>query len=152
MELKIEVEQHFKDVISRHHLHALPFDQTEVLLIGNGYALSISYSREGVEVGYVEPIGEGTFVFHRITNMLGMQRFLADDRKLFGNPAHTVEEQVRASLRVIAAGLLNRCSDILSGDKAWLDALRKKDSTQWKGLPVGAPMSAALSSVLSCNS
>lgn len=149
MDFKTEVEQHFKEAINRYQMRVLPLDQSEVFLVGKGFALSVSYDREGVDIGYVEPVPGSAFVFHRITNMLGMQRFLPDDRKLFGSPANTVEEQVRASLRVIAAGLTNRCADILSGDKAWLGALRKKDSASWKGQPVNARMSAVLLPVLS---
>lgn len=144
MDFKTEVEQHFKEVISRYQMQAVPFDQSEVLLVGKDFALSVSYDREGVEIGYIEPASEGAFAYHRITNMLGIHRFLPDDRKLFGNPANTVEDQVRASLRVIASGLTNRCVDILSGDRAWLNDLRKKDSASWKGQPLNVKLSAVL--------
>lgn len=148
MDFKQEVEQHFKEAISRYQMRVVPFDQSEVLLVGQDFSLSVSHDRESVEICYIEPTTRGAFAFYRITNMLGMHRFLPNDRKLFGNPSNT-EEQVRASLRVISSGLTNRCADILSGNREWLNDLRKKDPASWKGQPLDAMLSAVLLPVLS---
>ncbi len=147
MNFKAEVERSFHEAILRHQLRVLLVDQSEVLLAGKRFALSISYGRDGVDVGYVEVIGNGNFSFLLITNMLGVVRFLPEDRALFGSPGNAVDEQVRASLRVISSGVTNRCSDILEGERAWLDVLRKKDPAAYKGETLSAPLLAVLSSM-----
>lgn len=145
-DFKAALEQDFKEAISRHNLRLILLDQSEGMLVGRGFAISISYDREGVDVGYVECSGNGTWTFHHITNMLARQRFMQQDRDLYGVPPDVVDERIKASLRVIASGLTNRCDDILGGDKSWLTSLRKKDAEKWKGLAAPGHMIQALTS------
>jgi len=145
-DFKTAVEQNLKEVLSRHNLRLITLDQSEVLLIGRGFAISVSYDREGVDVGYLELTSDGAWLFHRITNMLATQRFTQQDRDLYGAPPAVVDERIKASLRVIASGLTNRCDDIFGGDKSWLTSLRKKDAEKWKGLAAPGQMVHALSS------
>lgn len=149
MDFKVEVEKHFSMAITNYQLRVLAFDQYEVILLGNGFALCLSYDREGVNVGYIEITSDHSFILHRITNFIGMNRFLPEDRQLFGSPPNTTEEQVRSSLRVIASGITHRCKDILSGEKTWLENLRRKDSTSWKGQALNNSMLALIISELS---
>lgn len=57
-----------------------------------------------------------------------MQRFTAEDRENYGHPV-TVKDRLLGSLSVYASGLVNRCRDVLSGDKSWLErgSWRKED-------------------------
>ena len=147
MNFKEEVERSFHDAILGHQLQVRTVDNSEVLLVGKRFALSISHGRDGVEIGYVEVVGDGKYSFLSITRFLGVLRFLPEDRALFGAPGGTVDEQIRASLRVISSGVTNRCSDILEGEKSWLDSLRKKDPAAYKGEALSVPLLAAMSSI-----
>lgn len=147
MNFKEEVERSFHDAILGHQLQVRTVDQSEVLLVGKRFALSISHGRDGVEIGYVEVVGNGKYSFLSITRFLGALRFLPEDRALFGAPEGTVDEQIRASLRVISSGIINRCSDILEGETLWLDGLRKKDPAAYEGEALSTPLLAALSSI-----
>lgn len=147
MNFKLEVEGVFREAILDFKLRVVLVDESEALLTGDRFALSLSCDREGVDIGYIESmVGDG-FLFHRITNFIGMNRFLSEDRCCYGCPEDTVEGHVRASLRVVCSGLTKRCADILSGDRAWLNALREKDRETYKGLPVSARVAACLSSI-----
>ena len=147
LNFKLEVEEIFKEAILNFKLRVFLVDESEVLLAGERFALSFSYDREGVDIGYVESAIDGGFLFHRITNFIGMSRFSSEDRLCYGCPEDTVEGRVRASLRVVYSGLTKRCVDILSGDRAWINALREKDREAYKGLLVSARVAACLSSI-----
>lgn len=147
MNFKEEVERSFHDAILGYQHQVRTVDNSEVLLVGKRFALSISHGRDGVEIGYVEVVGNGKYSFLSITRFLGALRFLPEDRALFGAPEGTVDEQIRASLRVISSGITNRCSDILEGETLWLDGLRKKDPAAYEGEALSTPLLAALSSI-----
>jgi len=137
-----EVQQCFDVLISRFGLHVMSVDDSECLLVGDGFALSIAYDRDGLDVSYIERT-RGDWLSYRLTNFLSAQRFTPDDRSLYGQPASGVD-RIRASIRVFASGLENRCADILSGDKAWLMTLKKHDVGSWGGMPPSAKVTTLL--------
>lgn len=137
-DFRAEAQKHFLGVASKHGLAIKPVDESEVLLLGEGFSIAIAYDRDGVEVNYIEDTGRG-LRSHRLTNFLGTQRFTADDRAHYGSPA-TGADRILASMRVFASGLEHRCEDILSGDKTWLIALKRKDPASWQGRPVPRPV------------
>lgn len=141
-DFRTEAQKHFSGIAKKYGLSIKPVDESEVLLLGEGLALSIAYDRDGIEVNYIEDTGKGLRA-HRLTNFLGTQRFTTDDRAHYGSPGAGVD-RIRASMRVFASGLESRCEDILSGDKAWLTALKRKDPDSWQGRPVPRPIEIAI--------
>jgi hypothetical protein len=122
----------FADLISRHRLTVVGVDDSEILLLGKTFSLSIAFDREGLDVCYIDQTNLG-YLSYRLSTYLGAHRFTTDDRAQYGQPA-TVQDRILASLRVYASGLGQRCDDILRGDKAWLAALKKRDGALWAGL------------------
>jgi hypothetical protein len=108
-------------------------DEYECLISGQNFSLSIALEPEGIEINYIDKISKDNRSY-RLTNYLSTQRFTAADRSLFGSPS-SKDERAQSSLRVFASGITNHCSDILSGDKKWLEILKKKDPDSWKGIP-----------------
>ena len=47
------------------------------------------------------------------------QRYKQEDFALYGNPKD-IDGRIKSDMTVASAGLLNRCQDILSGDRQWL--------------------------------
>lgn len=141
----LEVQQHFGALISRFGLQVMSVDDSETLLVGDGFALSIAYDRDGLDVSYIER-SRSDWLSYRLTNFLSAQRFTPDDRLLYGQPASGAD-RVTASMRVFASGLVNRCADILSGDKAWLATLKKRDAILWSGMPPPPKVAALLITV-----
>lgn len=151
MNFRLEVEQHLSEAISNFKLQLCPVDNSQIILIGKHFALTVSRDRENIEVGYVEFSSQKSFMFHRITNFIGLNRFLPADSACYGHPDNSIEAQFRASFRVVVSGLTNRCKDILEGDKSWLIELRRKDEMAWKGEPLNSRLKAVVNKYLALN-
>ncbi|MDR1163762.1 MAG: hypothetical protein LBM17_08035 [Candidatus Accumulibacter sp.] len=133
MDFRAQVEKYFKEATDRYHLRVVPFHDSKVFLAGSDYAVSITWSRDGIDVWYYELTAKGAFVHYCIDDMITKFRFSAEDNKHYGNPGNTLDDRNCALLRVVASRLTNRCGDILSGDRAWLGVLRDKDRASWEG-------------------
>lgn len=107
-------------------------DEYECLISGQNYSLSIALEPDGIEINYIDSTSKDGRSY-RLTNYLSTQRFTATDRALFGSPS-SKDERAHSSLRVFASGITNQCTDILRGDKTWLEVLKKKDPDSWKGI------------------
>lgn len=101
--------------------------ETEALLVGSGYALRFSADRDGLELSYIERTGREQLASYTLRPLV-MQRFTPSDRAGYSDQA-LLEGRLVASVRVYASGLVNRCCDVLAGDKAWLrrDGWREAD-------------------------
>ena len=132
VDLPIALVASFDTVAEKFRLRVVLLDASGVLaLCRDVYALWVSCDLEGSH-SHIECGDETRTRSYRLTNFLSTQRLETSDRRLYGNSVHAKDRRV-GSLRVLASGLANRCADILSGDEAWLMALRKKDSALWSG-------------------
>lgn len=134
IDLLREASELLNSPIKEFNLSISPIDEYECLISGKTFSLSIALEREGIEINYIDKTIKGKRSY-RLTNYLSTQRFTASDRSLFGSPSSN-DERAQSSLRVFASGIANHCSDILSGDKTWLEALKKRDPDSWKGTPL----------------
>lgn len=141
-DFRAEAKSQFSRVASKYGLAIERVDDSEILLLRDGLAISIAYDREGIEVSYIDGV-EGNLRAYRLTNFLGTQRFNEDDRAHYGSPVTGVD-RIMASMRVFASGLEHRCEDILTGDKAWLMAFKRKDPVSWQGRPVSRLVERAI--------
>ncbi|MFS8372610.1 hypothetical protein JH314_09240 [Xanthomonas campestris] len=105
-------------IIKKYNLKVVGVDNSEALVVGSSYALQFFSERDQVEVMYIDYDKRGGFSSYTLRPLV-MQRFTKDDRFSYGNP-ETPGEKIIASLNVYAAGLENRCCDVLSGEKSWL--------------------------------
>jgi hypothetical protein len=143
----VEVQQSFRAIISRFGFHVVAVNNRECLLVDDGFALSIYYDREGVDVNYIERV-KNDWKLYRISGLLVLQRFTQEDSAQYGPPAFGIVDRTRASLRVFASGLENRCADILSGDQAWLMRLKDHDARSCAGESPHAKLKEILSKEL----
>lgn len=140
-----EARQCFAGVVRKFGLKFIPVDDTEFLLAGSDFAVSIAYDRDGLDVNYIDKTRSGPQSY-RLTNFLSSQKFTSEDRLLYGQPITGVD-RIMASMRVFASGLENRCPDILNGGKAWLANLKKRDPDLWSGMPTQPNVAAVLATI-----
>lgn len=116
----------------RFGLRLVALDESNVALVGTTHAVVIGDDRDDVLVFYVERRLGGRLLAYNIGTWVD-GRFTPEDRATYGSP-HSLVEYRDAALRVVATGLTYRCADVLSGDRGWLDALRKRDPDSWQPL------------------
>ena len=104
--------------LREYQLDVVGLNAAEALIVGSDYALRFSGDREGLDVSYIERSEGESFVAYTLRPLV-MQRFTPQDRANYGSP-HSPEQRLAASVSVYAAGLANRCADLLSGDRSWL--------------------------------
>lgn len=109
----------------------------EVLLIGNGFALSFMNDRDGVLFGMIERDKKSGELRWYSANHLLIERSIDMDSASFGNPVG-MDERLDASLRVLHTILEKHCHDLLVGDFSWLHKKIGKDPEGWKGRSVSA--------------
>jgi hypothetical protein len=141
-----EVQQSFRAIISRFGFRVVAVNDHECLLVGNGFALLIGYSREGLYVCYIERI-KNDWKLYWITGFV-TGRFTQEDSSQYGPPAFGIVDRTRAEIRVCVSGLENRCADILSGDQAWLMRLKDHDARGCAGRSPHAKLKEILSKEL----
>lgn len=124
-----EVEALLQEPAREFGLVLAALTRTDVALVGDTYAILLSAGLDDVDVTYVEISPDGRLDAYNIGTWIG-RRFLPADRVLFDAPVGRAE-YVRAALRVVASGLVNRCADILGGDRTWLRTLRRRDPVAW---------------------
>lgn len=110
----------FKDICVLYGLRVVAVDEMEALLIGQRYALRFSADHDGLDVSYIEQNSTTDRLDVFTLRPLVMQRFTAADRDHYGKPTK-LSDRLAASVRVYAAGLANRCADVLAGEKSWLN-------------------------------
>lgn len=130
----------FEKIIKNYNLTLVSMDESEVFLVGKGFAFSICFNREGVDIYYIMSNGNDGLVVYPISNSL-QDRFTLEDRAHYGNP-FTNEERVISELKVYASGVLNHWGDLLSGDKTWF----KKH--QGKGIKANSYVKSILAPIL----
>lgn len=127
----------------RFGLTLVPADASTLLLVGSDYAVLVGSDFDQVIVSFVDTAAPAHPRAYGVTTYVVTQRLTPADSALFGEPT-TLSDRLRASLRVLASGLANRCADILSGDRAWLARLRSRDPVRWAGSPPSAVVLDAL--------
>ena len=122
LELSPLLAAELSTLIEQYNLEVKRIDHSEALLLGRSYALLFQADLDGLEVFYIDWESTGLTVCYTLRT-LTVERFTADDVRKFGTPL-TASEKITAELRVYASGLLNRCRDVLAGEKHWLDKER----------------------------
>jgi hypothetical protein len=100
--------------------------ETEFFLIGKGFALWVFLDMRDAssDTWYVSIDDNGNIMTY--TLMYRMEKSLKpEDMAYYGKP-ETLDGHIAANMRVDVAWLLNRCPDLLSGDKAWLQGYEGK--------------------------
>ncbi len=119
------------DLLTRHHLVIAKVSDDEILLVGNGYALSLRADRDYATLGLVDwSEKKKCFMWHSANQLLAERA--ATYRKKNVNLVG-LEEHINASIKAIAEALRDRCQEILEGDFSWLHAKMKKDPSGWVG-------------------
>lgn len=112
------VEGIYDNIIKKYNLNIIPIDDSEVFLVGIGFALAVCISLEGADIYYIMPDEKATLIQYRLSNSL-QDRFTVEDRKCYGKPS-TNDERIIGELKVFASGLFNHWDELLKGDKIWL--------------------------------
>lgn len=109
----------FTPLIQKYDLKFAALDGDEFFLIGQGFAFWVFVDpRDGADVWYVTIDNSGNVLTYTLMYLME-ERFTSEDSAIYGDPK-TLDEHVVADMRVAAAWLMNKCQDILTGDKSWL--------------------------------
>jgi hypothetical protein len=109
----------YAPLLERYALKFVAQDSSSFFLIGNGFALQIILDpRDGEETWYISIDNSGNVLKHKLMYLM-VDRFTKDDAKIYGKPT-SLDDRMYAEMRTDAVFLLNKCQDILSGDKSWL--------------------------------
>jgi hypothetical protein len=110
----------YAPVMEQYGLQFAPNDDQQFFLIGKGFALWIFVlPREArSDLWYVSADQNGSILTYTLMYRM-KETFTSEDSAYFGDPK-TYESSIAAYMRAHTAWLLNRCPDLLSGDKAWL--------------------------------
>jgi hypothetical protein len=136
MDLATTLTETLQPALARFEVRLLRVDATEAIFLGSSFALHLFTFRDDVDMFYVER-GADSKLLEYALRPLQMARFTAADNAVYGDPV-TTREVLAAGLAVFAAGLANRCQDLLRGEKDWL----KRD--QWEGSAANEFAEAAL--------
>lgn len=109
----------YEPVRSKYKLQFEILDHDEFFLIGHGFALWIFIDpRDGADTWYVSIDSNGNVLTYTLMYIME-ERFTHFDSASYGNPT-TFDGRIEADMRVDSSWLMNKCQDILSGDKEWL--------------------------------
>lgn len=109
----------FKEIIERYHFEVVPINEHEVALVGKGFAISVSVSREGATVYYIMVNEQQELIEYWFDNYI-CSKFDTKDRENYGKPAN-YNERIISELKVTASGLLNHWDNVLKGDQGWIE-------------------------------
>ena len=109
----------FTPLVQKYDLKFAALDGDEFFLIGQGFAFWVFIDpRDGADVWYVAIDKSGNVLTYTLMYLME-ERFTSEDSANYGDP-NSLDERVSADLRTDAAWLLNKCQDVLTGDKSWL--------------------------------
>jgi hypothetical protein len=129
MENFLEItERIFEPIVAKYNLTIEQKDSNTILLKGQGYALEITISREGVSVFYYTNNGNNETLQYDIDSYIS-SHFTSEDRSGIGTP-EIIRDIIIAQLKVVASGLSNHFKPLLAGDKEWLKDYSKSAYAQ----------------------
>jgi hypothetical protein len=106
-------------ILEKYNLEFVEKSEHEFFLIGKGFALWIFVDpSDGIDVWYLSVDNENELKLYTLM-YINKDRFTSEDR-FHNEDINSFDGRVKASMEIFARGLMNRCHDILSGDKAWL--------------------------------
>ena len=114
------VRKCYATLVKEYKLKFVAFDNDEFFLVGNGFALYVFVDKRDrrADAWYVLLNDEGDILTYTMM-YIQKDRYDQKDYLLYGNPKG-VDERIESDMVVNAAGLMNRCQDILLGEKKWL--------------------------------
>lgn len=136
--LYLMVQTTFLEIIKKYNLLLVQMDENEVFLVGNEFALSVCFSREGINIYYLDSNIKdqgGHICIHPISRYI-TKRFTNEERELLTNTSPNDKKRIITELQFFSRGMLNHWKEILSGDKKWLELNKLKDKHAWKGIVI----------------
>lgn len=113
----------YAPLIKQYGLEFAVYDSDEFFMIGDGFALNPFVDRRDRrgDTWYISLDQNGIIKTHTMMYIV-RDRFTQQDRDSVGeiNFIDTSDEYIEITFKIDCVGFLNHCSDILSGDKEWL--------------------------------
>lgn len=117
-DLERAVKDTFSEIVQTYNFVLVPADDTKVCLFNSRFGLMLYISYDGVNISYITKKDNGEYVIYWLMFFLN-KKFDEIDREQYGKTA-TINEDYYASFRVLASGLQRHWSNILEGDKSWI--------------------------------
>lgn len=120
------VREIYAPLVKRYNLQFAALDNDEFFLVGYGFALWVFIDPKDrrADTWYVSIDNSGDVLTYTLL-YINKERFTPEERTFYGNPI-TFDDHIAGDMRVLNMGLLNRCQDILTGDKTWLKGYQGK--------------------------
>ena len=117
-----DVPRYMKKICEKYEIICVKLSPIKTALIGDGYALIISFDRFEAKVSYLQNNGKENILF--LCDNYMAEKYNAEDRNnlLEGNGAEIL---VRNNLIIIANGLESKWHEVLNGDTKWIDDYKK---------------------------
>ena len=124
-EVNDAVPKYLSEVAQMHSLKFVKLDPIETALVGKHFALTIFIDRFHVIIGYITRDDSGELIVYCSDNYFS-EKFDASDRKEI-ILSEVLKEKLINQLIVTNRGLINKWSDVLRGEKGWIQSFKKSE-------------------------
>lgn len=113
-----DIKKYYQNIIEDYNLKFVKITESTAGLVGKDFAITISTSIDGALLTYICQNKEGDYKEYWFDNYIS-QSIIDEDREGIAS-SRTIHENVLAELQIMANVLKNHWSNILLGDKTWI--------------------------------
>ena len=125
MNYEKELKDAYGEIIETFHLKLIIISGEDFLLIGSEYALYISIYHDELNLWYIYRDAQGDLLMDLIDFYISEKSETFDRWGII--PAQTCAGRIKNGLIITARILKNHFSNILEGDKSWIEEYKKKN-------------------------
>ena len=122
-EVNDAIPKYLSELAQMYSLKFVKVSSIETALVSKHFALTIFIDKFHVIINYVTRDDSGELIVYSIHNYFA-EKFDASDRKEI-IPSEVLKEKLINQLIVIHRGLINKWSDVLRGEKDWIESFKK---------------------------
>lgn len=121
-ELGDSVPEYFDELIQKYHLDAIKINKLTTALVSDTYAITIGIDRFYVDLNYITRNENNVLTKYNCNNFFA-EKFDDKDRENLISGTGP-KESIINNFIVIRQGLLSKWSNVLEGDKKWLEQFK----------------------------
>lgn len=113
-----DIKKYYQNIIDDYNLKFVKITESTAGLVGKDFAITITTSIDGALLTYICQNKEGDYKEYWFDNYIS-QSIIDEDREGVAS-SKTIHENALAELQIMANVLKNHWSNILLGDKTWI--------------------------------
>ena len=122
-EVNDAVPKYLLEVAQMYSLKFVKLDPIETALVSKHFALTIFIDKFYIIIGYITRDDSGELIVYCINNYFS-EKFDDEDRKEM-IPSKDLKDELINDLIIINRGLINKWSNVLRGEKDWIESFKK---------------------------